>query len=95
MRQGELLNLKWKNIDLLAETVTVEYTKSGKARVIPMNGIVKAELVKTLESRNGNDRVFPFTSVRTAWENARRRAGLKDLRFHDLRHYAEFRTMPS
>lgn len=95
MRQGELMNLKWRNVDLLAETVTVENTKGGKVRVIPLNGIVKAELMGLLERRNGDDKVFPFTSIRTAWENARRRAGLDDLRFHDLRHTFATRLVQS
>jgi len=36
-----------------------------------------------------------YTSIKTAWLTACRNAGLSNLRFHDLRHYAEFRTMPS
>jgi integrase len=86
LRQGELLNIMWKNVSFLSETVTVENTKNGKSRVIPMNGIAKAELMRLYETRVSRDKVFPFTSIRTAWENARKRAGLEDLRFHDLRH---------
>ena len=69
-----------------AENITVENTKSGKARFIPMSDVVKVQLMNLLESRNGSEKVFPFTSIRTAWENARARAGFEDLRFHDLRH---------
>jgi len=95
MRQGELLNLRWRKVDMLAETLTVENTKSGKARVIPMNDVVKVQLIETMESRNGSEWVFPFKSIRTAWENARRRAGLEDLRFHDLRHTFATRLVQS
>lgn len=85
MRKSELLNLKWKNIDFTKKMILVEHTKSGKARRIPMNETAEAELL-ILKSRNGTERVFPFASIRSAWEGARTRAGLVGLRFHDLRH---------
>jgi integrase len=85
MRKSELLNLEWKNVDFNKKMILVEHTKSGKARRIPMNEVAEAELL-VLKSRNGTERVFPFTSIRSAWEGARRGAGLQGLRFHDLRH---------
>jgi integrase len=85
MRKSELLNLKWKNIDFVKKMILVEHTKSGRARRIPMNETAEAELL-ALKSRNGTERVFPYASIRSAWEGARKRAGLVGLRFHDLRH---------
>jgi len=46
------------------------------------------EILASLERKD--ERVFPVTAnaVRLAWERLRRRAGLEDLRLHDLRHEA-------
>jgi integrase len=42
------------------------------------------------ERIGGDDRVFPVSAnaIRLAWERLKRRAGVEDLRFHDLRHKA-------
>jgi integrase len=43
------------------------------------------ELERLKLKRVEEQRVFPFKYIQKAWENARRRAGLEDLTFHDLR----------
>lgn len=45
MRKGEILNLKWANVDLKSGVITVEGTKTGEIRKIPMN----KKLTETLE----------------------------------------------
>ncbi len=85
MRRGELLNLKWQNVDFEKRQIKVEKTKSKKVRFIPINSVLFDKL-SSLKLKSGKEqRVFPFTFIQTAWENARRRAGLEDLNFHDLR----------
>jgi len=93
MRLGEILRLRWSEIDLDAKTIRVEKPKSGRLRFIPMNKGLFSEL-KSLESANGQSLyVFPnpktgkpFSTVQKAFYGACRRAGIKGLRFHDLRH---------
>jgi len=92
MRKGEILNLRWSDIDFNKRYIFVRTTKSGKDRKIPMNHIVTSNL-KALK-RDG-DFIFynPKTKaclkdVKTAFKAACRRAGIPDLRFHDLRHTA-------
>jgi integrase len=87
MRRGELLSIRWKDVDLTAPTVRILKTKNGHPRTIPLTPKaveILASLTRT------DDRVFPVTpnAVRLAWERLRRRAGLEDLRLHDLRHEA-------
>jgi integrase len=90
MRKGEVLGLKWSNVDLTNRLIIVEGTKSGHIRRIPMN----TKLTKTLGdakkvskgdyvfSRNGK----PYKSFRSAWDHALKKAGIEDLTFHSLRH---------
>jgi integrase len=73
--------------DLTARKVHVKATKNGYPRTVPLS--THACLTLGNLTQNG-DRVFPVTAnaVRLAWERLRRRAGVRGLRFHDLRHEA-------
>jgi len=87
MRRGEILALKWSEIDWAAATILIPVSKTGKARTIPLLREA-AEILVSLERRG--DRVFPITAnaLRLAWDRLLRRAGVADLHFHDLRHEA-------
>lgn len=82
MRRGEILKLRWEDIDLKNRTITLRKTKSGRTRTVPINDQV-FELLNGMKCKVDN--VFPYTYIQTAFENSRRRAGLS-VRFHDLRH---------
>jgi len=89
MRLGEILSLRWSQVNFRAGFIQVEHSKSGKRRKIPMN----SWLTQTLQNvkKEGGEFVFvksgkPIKSIRTAWENALRRAEVFNCRFHDLRH---------
>jgi len=87
MRRGELLSIRWKDVDLTAPTIRILKTKNGHPRTIPLT----PKAVEVLTSiKKTDERVFPVTAnaVRLAWERLRKRAGLEDLRLHDLRHEA-------
>lgn len=87
MRRGELLNLLWTDVDLTGRLAHIRQTKTGYSRTIPLTD--KAiSILNALPFREG--RVFPLTgtAVRLAWNRVRERAGIPDLRFHDLRHEA-------
>jgi integrase len=100
MRLGEILSLKWGQIDFEKELVRVEKTKSGKIRYVNINSV----LSKTLENLKAQDGEFLFTNpetgqplkdVKTAFKSACRRANIKNLRFHDLRHTFATRLVES
>jgi len=93
MRRGEILSLKWHQVDLAKRTVRAEKTKSGKMRTIPLNDCISAELMRLKAINGKSEHVFlnpakakPLGDVKTAFNAAKRRAGIKGLRFHDLRH---------
>lgn len=86
MRRGEILSLDWDRVDLPMRTASLSDTKNGDARTVPLS----TKAVTTLKSlpRSIDGRVFPLkaNAVNLAWQRIRKRAGLGDLRFHDLRH---------
>lgn len=91
MRKGEILNLKWENVNLDKNYITVEKTKNNKNRNIPINNLLKpilecGKLVTRSEYVFVNRQGQPYTDVKTAWWAALKRAGIEDFHFHDLRH---------
>jgi integrase len=88
MRRSELLGLRWEHIDLGRRTIFLQLTKNGTSRTVPLS--THAIQILTEMPRNIDGRVFPVTHevVSQAFNRARKQAGVKDIRFHDLRHMA-------
>lgn len=93
-RQGELLRLRWRDVDPARRVAVLQETKNGDRRSLPLSALAAQALqalgqVRRLDSdlvfigRKGTAR-FP----QRAWEAALRRAKVDDFRFHDLRHSA-------
>jgi integrase len=94
-RRGEILGLRWEDLDLEQRTIRVADSKNGEARTVPMTDTVRKVLTAHEAARSGDcPWVFPSSAggrrdnVNKAWQSARKRAGLGDFRFHDLRHTA-------
>ena len=89
MRRGEILGLQWEHVDLDRRIAYLPLNKNGSSREVPLS--TKAAQVLTAQrQRNDKPSLFPVSpnGFRLAWERLRSRAGLSDLRFHDLRHEA-------
>jgi integrase len=106
LRMGELLALRWRDVDFPASSirVTANYTagqlgtpKSGLGRVVPMVDDVAQTLARLAgrdEWTGADDLVFvgeagtylDGSALRRRFKRARDHAGLRPLRFHDLRH---------
>lgn len=86
MRRGEILNLTWQDIDLSAHFIHVHETKSNKSREVPIMEGVWNILKNYPISSNG--RIFNFTipQIKYAFKKALRLSGIKNFKFHDLRH---------
>lgn len=85
-RLGELLSLRWEQIDFTRRTAIIARTKNGDPRtlVFPLPAI--SELMK---HRRPTGLVFPCgEGFRTYWDTALKEAKLGGLHFHDLRHDA-------
>jgi integrase len=58
MRRGELLGLKWKDVDFKGRMIALEETKNGERRVIPMNDTL-CRALKALPVHLHEERIFP------------------------------------
>jgi integrase len=92
MRKGEILNLKWDNVDLKHGFILLDITKNGERREIPINDTLKGVL-QGITRRLDIPYVFydnaagkPYGDVKRAFATACRKAKIADFHFHDLRH---------
>ena len=95
MRKGEILNLRWNNIDLTQGSIFLQTTKNGDRRFVPLVGIALDLLRSKHTNQAINSLVFPSPhspsnpiDIRSAWETALTKANISNFRFHDLRHTA-------
>ncbi len=88
LRRSEILSLDWKDIDCEKKLITVHHTKNGHYRTLPIAKDLYLLLLKTARAEEGRLFTLSPNAVRLAFDRIRRRAGLKDIRFHDLRHEA-------
>ena len=106
LRRGELLGLRWRDVDFTGSTIRVRASyaagelttpKSGKVRAVPMAPDVASALAKLGDrERYTGDDDFVFAgeaglpldgdALSSRYRDALARAGLRPLRFHDLRH---------
>jgi integrase len=106
LRMGELIALRWRDVDLELRTIRVSASyshrqlttpKSGKGRAVPIIAPVARTLNRLRRRRHmtgPDDLVFPGplggylddSALRRRYKTARDNAGLRPMRFHDLRH---------
>lgn len=88
MRRGELLSLRWEHVDLQGRTAFLPDTKNGDSRTVPLSSW--AVQVLTGLPRHISGVVFPVKAftLDAAFKRGLRRAGLENVRFHDLRRTA-------
>lgn len=93
-RVSELLNAEWKNINVERRVWLIPTSKTGKPRHVPLSqpAIDLIEQVPRFKDcpylLPNPETLKPFVSIKHAWQMARDRAKLPDLRIHDLRHSA-------
>ncbi len=93
-RQDEILSLKWSEVDLTRRTATFLKTKNKEKRTIPLNQTLLGLLneKKKVRSLSGyvfvsqNNTKIDASNLRRPFVLAREKAGIEDVRFHDLRH---------
>ena len=90
MRKGEMLNLKWHDIDFALGLIYLIHTKNGENRNVPMNNTVITTLKE--HSKHPGDYVFsgkeglPLKNIDKNFKNLLKQSKIENFKFHDLRH---------
>lgn len=90
-RRSNVLQMRWDEVHLTRGTWRIPDTKNGESQTVPL--VTEAiELLKIRKNSTGGEWVFPgggklghLVEPRKAWNRVLKRAGIKDLRLHDLR----------
>lgn len=96
-RKREVLDARWQDFDRENRTWRIPVTKNGRPRTVPMSDGVLA-ILDAVPRYPACPHVFanpetrkPYVTIHKAWDAVRSRAGLRDVRMHDLRHsFASF-----
>lgn len=93
-RYGELIKLRWDDIDWDRKAITLHDTKNKERRLLPLMHYALELMEAHHKIRNiASDLVFPAPSnptrpwnSRSSWLSALQKANIQNFRFHDLRH---------
>jgi integrase len=91
MRKSEILKLRWMDMDIKRNIITILETKNGRKREVFMNDYVKTALLG-IERHSQSNFVFtkkdgtPLGNIKRTFFTACKKSGIKDFKFHDLRH---------
>ncbi len=86
-RKTEIMTLRWEHVDLDRAEIRIVNGKTGD-RTVPLSPSA-VEVLKALPREPDNPWVVPGThmaDIDGAWQSIRARAGLHDMRIHDIRH---------
>ncbi len=94
-RKSEILTLRWNQVDLTRNVITIYETKNGEPRSLPITGHA-LRLIKDLNKVRHitTDLLFPSkdkkkaANIQHVWKTVLQKAELQDFHFHDLRHSA-------
>jgi len=91
LRKGEIVHIKWNDIYFANRIIFIANTKNGEKREVPVNDYL-TETLKSIKKHDASPYVFcdkdgkPYYDFGKSFATALNKAGIKDFRFHDLRH---------
>lgn len=93
MSRGEIVSLKWENVDLAKRTARFIDTKNGESRTVLLSraAVSILHIRKKIPRIDGQVVGMTPEAITRVFEQVCLRAGIDDLRFHDLRHEATSR----
>ena len=90
MRKGEILSLRWDQVDFEKGIITLTDTKNDQRRYVPMDETVRSTL---REMERKNDYIFcglkprrPLVWIELSFRKVLEKSGIEDFKIHDLRH---------
>lgn len=95
LRFGETAHLKWKHVDFKNGFITLETTKNGDRRVVPLPDQIASYLLNLEGPKPPEEFLFtskdplkryPPSMIRKAFQRALTEAGIENFKYHDLRH---------
>jgi len=91
MRRGEILGLKWQDIDFQRGIVYLYNTKNSEKREVFMNDLVKKTLISVLKHPDSsyifcNKDGKPYHDIRKSFFTALKNSGILNFKLHDCRH---------
>ena len=93
-RRGELLGLRWSDVNVERGTLTFQQTKNGERRSVPLVGFAANKMTEFAKvRRSDSELVFPGKrgrplAIGKMFSDVLQKAGIDDFHFHDLRHSA-------
>jgi integrase len=91
MRQGEIIDLRWENVDLNKCIAILYDTKNGEIRGVPLSSKAVSAISKLDIKEEGQVFTYTKSGFRVLWRRMIIGLGVLDFRFHDLRHEATSR----
>lgn len=97
-RRNNILSMRWSDVNFEQSTIRFEETKNGESLTVPLTIQAEKLLRNMYNNRTSDEWIFPspnsatghYQEPKTAWKGLLKRAGIDNLRIHDLR-----RTMGS
>lgn len=90
-RRTEVLSMRWEDVNFPRAEWRIPHTKAGRPHLLPLPNLLVAMLVG-LPKIDGNPFVFQgqngaahLQNIKRTWHRVRMKAGIPDVRFHDLR----------
>ena len=91
MRKGEILGLKWQDMDFQRDVIHLYKTKSGEKREVPLNSTAKSAIM-AIPKHADSPYIFcnkdgePYGDIKKSFFTATKKSAIINFRFHDLRH---------
>ncbi|MGB3363923.1 MAG: tyrosine-type recombinase/integrase [Thermodesulfobacteriota bacterium] len=92
MRKGEILNLRWKDINLEEKYIVVRDSKNYESRIIPINNRLEKVFLEIYRNAPEDEYLFcyhdkkPIEYIYRSFHTALKKSGIRKCTFHSLRH---------
>jgi integrase len=97
MRRGEITSQRWEDVDFSQNVLFVTHSKTpeGESREIPLTERSRELLIRQRKAQGlvVTYKGGPVRIIKRTWKTALKNAGIRHVRFHDLRHTFNTRLM--